>query len=471
MPIINGKKMACEPCIRGHRSTTCNHARERVMVPVRKPGRPLNECPHPKGSNCHCRDLTVAIPRKRKCPCGDTKSSTAQGSTSGVLKEGSSPGSATPPADDQIKVAEPTQLAHPNPSAFVPTPPATYSSSPSLNGHTSAQWNANPSWDWNFGAAGARTVGPSFQGFNGAPAPLSQQPGVLGSAVGKSEVEVNAATPLNEPTIPPPKDDVPVQSSCCSTRRSSTTAQFASASGAVSPESSASSYTDHSRSSSKSRNIPAMRMDRPTSQTSPRVAALPQISPVQAGQASYPVMLQSPLAQFTMQPITAHPPACTGCGHDQPPILIYLPYGPPAQPVSYVGAGGPMFVVPPNGASVPPTNFPRNPPPTAITVPVGGCASDGGNLGSIHECHCGPGCQCIGCIAHPFNDATKEYIRSAQDAYEDFGQGYPAIPEVDSASVPTAQSMANLALSPEQTLGPEDFFFVDYPMTRGTYGG
>ncbi|RAL59213.1 hypothetical protein DID88_006668 [Monilinia fructigena] len=40
--------MSCEPCIRGHRSTKCTHANERLMVPVRKPGRPLSACPHPR---------------------------------------------------------------------------------------------------------------------------------------------------------------------------------------------------------------------------------------------------------------------------------------------------------------------------------------------------------------------------------------------------------------------------------------
>ncbi|KAK2074528.1 hypothetical protein P8C59_008728 [Phyllachora maydis] len=51
MPFINGQKMACGPCIRGHRSTKCTHASERVMVPVRKPGRPLSSAR--KGARKH----------------------------------------------------------------------------------------------------------------------------------------------------------------------------------------------------------------------------------------------------------------------------------------------------------------------------------------------------------------------------------------------------------------------------------
>ncbi|KAK3366592.1 copper fist DNA binding domain-containing protein, partial [Podospora didyma] len=70
MPIINGQKMAYAPCIRGHRSTKCNHSFERVMVPVRKPGRPLSTLPCPPGKPCACGGIKVAIPRIQKCGCG-----------------------------------------------------------------------------------------------------------------------------------------------------------------------------------------------------------------------------------------------------------------------------------------------------------------------------------------------------------------------------------------------------------------
>lgn len=48
-------KLACCPCIRGHRSSTCNH-RVRLLWEVRKRGRPLMECPHAvsDGEKCLC---------------------------------------------------------------------------------------------------------------------------------------------------------------------------------------------------------------------------------------------------------------------------------------------------------------------------------------------------------------------------------------------------------------------------------
>ncbi|KAF4314321.1 hypothetical protein GTA08_BOTSDO01606 [Botryosphaeria dothidea] len=79
---INGeqKKVACPPwltpivrysgpCIRGHRSTSCNH-KDRLLLEVRKPGRPLSSCPH-LGGNCSCERLVInyTIPRSSECAC------------------------------------------------------------------------------------------------------------------------------------------------------------------------------------------------------------------------------------------------------------------------------------------------------------------------------------------------------------------------------------------------------------------
>ncbi|KIW03634.1 hypothetical protein, variant 2 [Verruconis gallopava] len=66
MPVIeiNGekKKVACGPCIRGHRSSKCTHS-DRVLIEVRKPGRPLSACPHPSGS-CGCqRAVFYTVPK------------------------------------------------------------------------------------------------------------------------------------------------------------------------------------------------------------------------------------------------------------------------------------------------------------------------------------------------------------------------------------------------------------------------
>ncbi|KAG4028331.1 hypothetical protein MFRU_022g00510 [Monilinia fructicola] len=55
MPIINEQKYSCEPCIRGHRATSCKHS-DRLMVLVRKPGRPTQGCGH-TFQTCYCRSF------------------------------------------------------------------------------------------------------------------------------------------------------------------------------------------------------------------------------------------------------------------------------------------------------------------------------------------------------------------------------------------------------------------------------
>lgn len=57
-------EMPSEPCIRGHRSSKCQHF-DRLMMKVPKAGRPLARCPHPKGT-CSCRKtyaVMVRIPK------------------------------------------------------------------------------------------------------------------------------------------------------------------------------------------------------------------------------------------------------------------------------------------------------------------------------------------------------------------------------------------------------------------------
>lgn len=59
-----GDKWACEACVRGHRATRCDHF-DRWMVRVKKPGRPLRECPH-AGGPCACADDKVIMMRVPK---------------------------------------------------------------------------------------------------------------------------------------------------------------------------------------------------------------------------------------------------------------------------------------------------------------------------------------------------------------------------------------------------------------------
>ncbi|KAJ1675097.1 copper-binding transcription factor, partial [Spiromyces aspiralis] len=63
MVIIDGKKYACQSCIRGHRASSCKHA-DRELIPVRPKGRPATQCPK-------CRNLRKTKHSHVKCNCKD----------------------------------------------------------------------------------------------------------------------------------------------------------------------------------------------------------------------------------------------------------------------------------------------------------------------------------------------------------------------------------------------------------------
>ncbi|KAI9232061.1 MAG: hypothetical protein BYD32DRAFT_375252, partial [Podila humilis] len=49
-------------CIKGHRSTSCNHG-DRPLHEIKKKGRPMTQC-------SHCKDLRKAKQVKVNCACG-----------------------------------------------------------------------------------------------------------------------------------------------------------------------------------------------------------------------------------------------------------------------------------------------------------------------------------------------------------------------------------------------------------------
>ncbi|OAD05552.1 copper fist DNA-binding transcription factor, partial [Mucor lusitanicus CBS 277.49] len=61
--LINGIKFACNTCVKGHRSSNCNHI-ERPLFEIRKKGRPVTQC-------SFCRDLRKTRQIHIKCSCTD----------------------------------------------------------------------------------------------------------------------------------------------------------------------------------------------------------------------------------------------------------------------------------------------------------------------------------------------------------------------------------------------------------------
>ncbi|KAI5841742.1 hypothetical protein DFP73DRAFT_480624, partial [Morchella snyderi] len=72
------------PCIRGHRSSKCNHS-DRVLVQVRKPGRPLSSCPHTLAATSDSRS-TITSPTSPTFPAILSASSANNGPSSRIVK-------------------------------------------------------------------------------------------------------------------------------------------------------------------------------------------------------------------------------------------------------------------------------------------------------------------------------------------------------------------------------------------------
>ncbi|KAI0668715.1 hypothetical protein C8Q78DRAFT_241458 [Trametes maxima] len=69
MVYVNDKKFACESCIKGHRSSSCQHT-DRPLFEIKKKGRPVSQCEK-------CRELRKTKRMHSKCTCSSTSTSEA----------------------------------------------------------------------------------------------------------------------------------------------------------------------------------------------------------------------------------------------------------------------------------------------------------------------------------------------------------------------------------------------------------
>ncbi|RPD59361.1 hypothetical protein L226DRAFT_495291 [Lentinus tigrinus ALCF2SS1-7] len=81
MVLVNDKKFACESCIKGHRSSGCQHT-DRPLFEVKKKGRPVSQCEK-------CRELRKTKRMHGKCTCATT--SAAGSSAEAKAADGSAP--------------------------------------------------------------------------------------------------------------------------------------------------------------------------------------------------------------------------------------------------------------------------------------------------------------------------------------------------------------------------------------------
>lgn len=77
MIIKNNIKYACEPCIKGHKVASCNHA-DRPLVQIKRKGRPSTAC-------FHCKELRMVrnVNPSGSCKCNSKKATSTCGCTHG----------------------------------------------------------------------------------------------------------------------------------------------------------------------------------------------------------------------------------------------------------------------------------------------------------------------------------------------------------------------------------------------------
>lgn len=471
-----------EPCIRGHRSTKCTHATERLMVPVRKPGRPLSSCPHPASRPCSCAAVTAAIPKKQKCGCGT---------------------SASAPEDDKVKNNSGVGATPPSPSKA--TPPPTYRiqkpASKGVNGRKqsidpaglermdSSQFNVLPQFE----GVRAKSI-PTPDGI-ASPLPNTSAYGALNFVPPSASFAAESTLlPLFQHAIPHPDAKGRVLSAPVNEYQASQTNGFMRTSPTSTPGSCCGSkktanvqpITPQTASiNSKTNGIKEVTTKGCCSSASdnPQDKLLADLMPPPNVQAQPNGIMIPPFQTPMMMPNGMFP------YFPQPSVFSYPPqYGSYLQPLQPEQWRQVMAAL--NFGQQIPTTY-GMPAPTPLSVP------DASNMASwtSHQCNCGDTCQCVGCATHPYNDATQTYVRSAwntmaEDAQKqqrhatdgasmsngDQNDTHEAPSSILSngmtnhhpdgtVSPPAPQTPSDAAsgISEEQTLSASDFFFVSYP--------
>lgn len=459
------------------------------MVPVRKPGRPLSSCPCAPGRPCACGGVKVAIPRKQKCHCGsgeehqhppdETTPEAAPAAESPlsptravyrVQKSGPNPrqnGSRKQSFDrvnldrmdpNSVNILKPYDgqdrkqplmatngSVHPQLQAATVGPRPVYHTPPIPNGFENANFGGAAPIHYDMSTLPHMTppnLPPTGKSENGAARAHPPQP----HAAFPSQSPVALTNGSGSCCAPPPQvptfDSTPAPKTNGSNSRSCCCGPN-SASPEIKP-----------------------------------VAMAPQHTTQANG--AYMQQIQTPMEMKHQQfPVAFH----------QPAIYTYpAEYGSWSHPINQA-----MWTQV--------QNLQQNAVAYANAIPV----TTSGNNGSVpsisHECNCGPGCQCVGCLAHPFNQEMLQYVGGAWDYDMDvprpevYGSnvspgtghpnghlpgaavnavggggaaGQPLAQKPEPSSPPQAPTPSDASVcSDDHALSASDYFFVNLPLFPG----
>ncbi|KAK4190762.1 hypothetical protein QBC35DRAFT_376989 [Podospora australis] len=446
MPIINGQKMACAPCIRGHRSTKCNHYNERVMVPVRKPGRPLSTCPCPPGRPCACGGVRIAIPKRQKCHC---PSGSPDAAADGSDEEPSPTDNAVSPTRPAFRVGKPSTgpKANSRKQSFAGNlermDPRSLNIIASPNGSNGLNGITN-------GVNGASmvSVGEAPPAITAYGAPMAMMPpGTAGSFVpqphphfGPPPMAYSMGPPQYPAQIPMPPPNIKMENG-------GYTPPLNGNYGVAMPPA---RYTNGAQGNGH-----------PSFHGPPQPANLgPSPMPKANGNVPAGGSCCGSKAQAPAPPIPAPVPTpqgygassggggCCGSKTQAPqPDLNNMPsprenfgqtFAPQFSPAEMKMEDMNSFQFP--TVFTYPAGFgswqqPINPtiwqevasrPTMHFANAISPAVKDSnvhGNLGNSHECTCGEGCQCVGCLAHPFNAQMFQYVSNAYNSHPNSANG------------------------------------------------
>ena len=365
------------------------------MVPVRKPGRPLSLCPHPPSRQCGCASVTAAIPRKQTCGCGTSKP--------GASKDSSS--------------AE----ASPAPNAPSPVP-----ASPAVTGNSSGSFRVQKS---SKASSRKASIDPASLGRIDV-----SQVNILPAFDARQQAQTPNGT-VHHMSTPPMNGypSIPISPHHVGPMNGMMYPFY--------PHQVASPVLNHSMQSSPTNGHPVNGTSQPSgSGHNPQLAARPLPNHTPGGPQNIPNSgvgttekkggcCSSKPATTQAEPVLnlAH---SSGLHLQQPSPGVMTPSMTPGQQYSPYYPHPTIFTYPPNYGSYLQPLLPdmwkqamnsmmaqtlNN--PNAMGTPDMGFIPTGApttpTLGTSHVCTCGDGCQCVGCAAHPYNDATQNYVRSA----------------------------------------------------------
>ncbi|KAL1953437.1 hypothetical protein VTO42DRAFT_2815 [Malbranchea cinnamomea] len=368
-----GAKWACEPCIRGHRSSKCQHF-DRLMMKVPKAGRPLAKCPHPKGT-CSCQKVyafMVRIPKGSTCLCRPLYKVPAVATENGQVP----------------------QWPHSVPTGSSPIPAPSSASSNRVQKRTKRHGSMRSMSDDSMKDLVALSTLQSNYDADMSPA----------LNLHLSTVNTPHITPSSASTVSSPPYQKPVP--CCSksasdfppvgTRSAQGTSSLSDAERrhccSVKP---ATDYVPKLRVSCSSDTDGIQHMNNYTTIKKEETDCF-RDEPHAAG--SHPCFSSTEAPPFmgSLTSGTQHLPS-NGSRAEQPPTSISAPVTSCSSPTIRPQYSSLNYVSASLHAPHPNDLYPQT---------FAGLQGD-----PNHNCGCGDGCQCLGCASHPFNETTRQYIQ------------------------------------------------------------